>query len=65
MGDILPNQQSFRFNRRVRIKNNEEIHPVELGNVTKKVQNAILSVLDIFLLVKVMNILSKISDSSS
>ena len=48
MGDILPNQQSFRFNRRVRIKNNEEIHPVELGNVTKKVQNAILSVLDMF-----------------
>ena len=44
MGDVLPNQQSFKFNKSRKV--NRE--PVELGNVTKKVQNAILSILDMY-----------------
>ena len=44
MGDILPNQKNFRFIKR---KNGEKSRPsVELGNVTQKVHNAILAVLD-------------------
>jgi hypothetical protein len=39
MGDILPNQVSFRFQRKGK-------PIVELGNVTKKIHNAILAVLD-------------------
>jgi len=37
MGDILPNQNSFRFNKKV-IGNGSKVKrdPVELGNVTKK-----------------------------
>mgnify|MGYP000526518238 CR=1 FL=1 len=43
MGDVLPNQKSFIFNAGNKNK------PVrELGNVTQKVQNAILAVFDMF-----------------
>ena len=43
MGDILPNQNSFRFNKKVVGKGSKvKRDPVELGNVTKKVHNAIL-----------------------
>ena len=42
MGDILPNQNSFRFNKKVVGKGSKvKRDPVELGNVTKKVHNAI------------------------
>ena len=38
MGDILPNQNSFRFNKKVVGKGSKvKRDPVELGNVTKKV----------------------------
>ena len=43
MGDIIPNQESFIFNKR---KIGENYKPVELITVTKKVYNAILAVLD-------------------
>ena len=43
MGDIIPNQENFIFD-----KNKNEKKPVELGNVTKKVHNTILAVLDMF-----------------
>jgi len=47
MGDILPNQNAFRFNKRV-VGSKLQKEPVELGNVSKKVQNAIMSVLDMY-----------------
>ena len=47
MGDVLPNQDSFAFNKRAAGKKVKR-DPVELGNVTQKVQNAILSVLDMY-----------------
>ena len=43
MGDILPNQKSFIFNPRKQKKEEKE-----LGNITQKVQNAILAVLDMY-----------------
>lgn len=46
MGDILPNQASFIFNKRKSGENTKP--PVDLGNVTKKVHNAILAVLDMY-----------------
>ena len=43
MGDVLPNQKSFVFNAGNKNK------PVrELGNVTQKVHNAILAILDMY-----------------
>ena len=48
MGDILPNSKSFIFNNRAVGKNKDYRPPVELGNVTKKVHNAILAVLDMY-----------------
>ena len=49
MGDILPNQNSFRFNKKVVGKGSKvRRDPVELGNVTKKVHNAIMSVFDAY-----------------
>ena len=47
MGDVLPNQGSFAFNKKAAGKKMKR-DPVELGNVTQKVQNAILSVLDMY-----------------
>ena len=47
MGDVLPNQKSFVF-RRSLVGAKQKRDPVELGNVTQKVQNAILSVLNMF-----------------
>ena len=41
MGDIIPNQENFIFD-----KNKNDKKPVELGYVTKKVHNTILAVLD-------------------
>ena len=43
MGDIIPNQENFIFD-----KNKNDKKPVELGNVTKKVHNTILAVLDMY-----------------
>jgi len=48
MGDIIPNSKSFLFNKRKAVGSKENRAPVELGNVTEKVQNAILAVLDMF-----------------
>jgi len=49
MGDILPNQNSFRFNIKVVGKGYKvKRDPLELGNVTKKVHNAIMSVFDAY-----------------
>ncbi len=45
MGDILPNQESFIFNKR---RIGSQCKPVELGNVTKKVHKAILALLDMY-----------------
>ena len=45
MGDIIPNQESFIFNKR---KVGEQYKPVELSNVTKKVHTTILAVLDMY-----------------
>ena len=45
MGDIIPNQESFIFNKR---KVGEHYKPVELSNVTKKVHTTILAVLDMY-----------------
>lgn len=47
MGDIIPNQKSFRFNKKL-IGPKDKRVPVELGNVTQKVHNAILAVLDMY-----------------
>ena len=44
MGDIIPNQESFMFNR----KKIGDTYNVQLGNVTKKVHNAIIAVLDMY-----------------
>jgi len=50
MGDILSNQNSFRFNKKVVGKGSKvKRDQVELGNVTKKVHNAIMSVFDAYL----------------
>jgi hypothetical protein len=48
MSDILPSKNSFRFNKKVVGLKGPPRDPVELGNVTTKVRNAILSVLDMY-----------------
>jgi len=52
MGDIIPNQVSFKFRKRTNntesFKNIEKFKIVELGNVTKKLYNTILAVLDMY-----------------
>ena len=47
MGDIIPNQKKFKFNKKV-VGKKVVRAPIELGNVTEKVQLAILSGLDMF-----------------
>ena len=52
MGDIIPNQVSFKFRKRTNntesSQNIEKFKIVELGNVTKKVHNAIIAALDMY-----------------
>ena len=43
MGDIIPNQENFIFDKKKADKK-----PVELGNVTKKIHKTILAVLDMY-----------------
>ena len=53
MGDILPNDDKFRY--RISEKDNT-ISNIRLGNITLKVLNAIDSVLDMFLHIKEENL---------
>ena len=47
MWDILPNQNAFRLKKKV-VGSKLQKKPVELGSVSKKVQNAIMSVHDTY-----------------
>ena len=52
MGDIIPNQVSFKFRKRTNNTEGSKFKIVELGNVTKKVHNTILAVLDLHFVCK-------------
>ena len=44
MGDILPNDEKFRYKTRT----NSSVSTIRIGNITKKVTSAIDSVLDMY-----------------